>query len=235
MCGVVWACNRCMRMLLLKLLKVIGIIFIINFSSMLVLALAIVCGSVGFLFWAILNRKRRPRMDATTLRYLAETEQEPKECITSCLNTCPISKDEKTCAEQMRTILKAGKLSYRTLETQPELLLLQSKYVGDFESYGALWTRFTVQYNLFGGSIVAMGDQMQRDRLYNMQSSGALGCFAFTECGAGVLSGAVMETTAVYDKSKRIFIIHSPTLSSKKKWISQGVFAEYAVSATCYV
>ena len=198
-------------------------------------SIAIVCGCVVLVFLAIVNRKRRQKMDASTLRYIVEAEPEPKESIASYLNKCSISNDEKTCAEQMRSILKGGSLLYKTLETQPELLLLQSKYVGDYETYGALWTRFTVQYNLFGGSIVALGDQSQRERLYAMQTNGTLGCFAFTECGAGVLSGAVMETTAVYDKMKRTFIIHSPTPSSKKKWISQGVFAEFAVRRSLYL
>lgn len=50
---------------------------------------------------------------------------------------------------------------------------------------------------------------------------GILGCFAFTECGAGVLSGACVETTAEYNATTKKFTIHSPTESSKKKWISQ--------------
>ncbi len=58
--------------------------------------------------------------------------------------------------------------------------------VGDSESYGALWTRFTVQYNLFAGSIVALGSDTQRESLYATQHDGQLGCFAFTENGAGI-------------------------------------------------
>ena len=94
---------------------------------------------------------------------------------------------------------------------------------------GALWTRFTVSYNLYAGSVVALGSDEQRAALYAMQPGGELGCFAFTELGAGVLSGAGVETTATYDTATDSFVIHSPTPSSRKTWISQGCYAEHAV------
>jgi hypothetical protein len=58
-----------------------------------------------------------------------------------------------------------------------------------------------------------------------------LGCFAFTEKGAGVLSGAGVETTATFDAASDSFVIHSPSDSkgSSKTWISQGLYAEQAV------
>ncbi|CAE7342531.1 ACX3.2, partial [Symbiodinium microadriaticum] len=86
-----------------------------------------------------------------------------------------------------------------------------------------------VQYNLFAGSIVALGTDAQRELLYATQDRGELGCFAFTEIGAGVLSGAGVETTAIYNEFTQTFTITSPTSSSRKTWISQGVFAEHAV------
>jgi hypothetical protein len=46
-----------------------------------------------------------------------------------------------------------------------------------------------VLYNRYAGSVVALGGDTQRAALYATQASGALGCFAFTECGAGVMSG----------------------------------------------
>ncbi len=61
------------------------------------------------------------------------------------------------------------------------------------------------------------------------QSRGALGCFAFTERGAGVLSGAGVESTATYDPAADVFVLDSPTPSSTKNWISQGLYAEEAV------
>lgn len=170
-------------------------------------------------------------MDSSTL-HLLTTFDEVKLTLrelTSALNNAPIKNNEAECADQLRSIVKSFFLPYTTLSKEPELLLEASKNVGRNENNGALWTRFTVQYNLFAGSIVALGSEKQRDHLYSLQKDGALGCFAFTECGAGVLSGAVCETIATYSPKTKTFKINSPTESSVKKWISQGMYAEYAV------
>ena len=127
----------------------------------------------------------------------------------------------------MRGILAAkANLSFRSLAADPSLLLQCSEHMCN-EAPGALWTRFTVSYNLYAGSIVALGSDAQREQLFASQSE--LGCFAFTEKGAGVLSGAGVETTATYDAKTDSFVIHSPTPSSHKVWISQGMHAEHAV------
>ena len=112
-----------------------------NKSSLMAAASALVTITFVSIVSQIMCRKPRRKIDAATLSYITNAPVEPKECMTNALNTVPILTDEKTCAEQMRTILKDGALSYRTLETNPEILLLQSKFCGVNESYGALWTR----------------------------------------------------------------------------------------------
>lgn len=168
-------------------------------------------------------------LDEATEALLTSSPTVPTECeaIVSALENAPIHDNPTKCAEQMRSIVSAGHLEYSSLIHQPEVLLRCSK--GLEGQNGALYTRFTVQYNLYGGSIVALGTDEQRSTWVDSQKYGALGCFAFTEKGAGVLSGAGVETTAIFDKSTDEFIIHSPTPSSTKNWISQGMYAEYAV------
>ena len=194
------------------------------------LLLGCLCG-LGVIFLLSNKRKSRKIDDATT-KLLTCVEPPTSDIAHMCdaLYSPPITSDEAECADHLREIIR-GKdfLRYKSLETDPEKLLRISKNVGDGEMNGALLTRFTVQFNLFAGSIVAMGTQPQRETLYATQDNGSLGCFAFTECGAGVLSGAVVETTAAYDPKTGSFRIHSGTETSKKKWISQGMFAEYAV------
>ena len=153
----------------------------------------------------------------------------PEECvaIVRALETAPTVHDEASRAKQMRDIVAQQFLKYSTLVDTPGTLLRCSP--GNLGSNGALWTRFTVQYNLYAGTIVAMGNDAQREELFQTQQLGELGCFAFTEQGAGVLSGAGVETTATYDRKSKTFVIHSPTLSSKKNWISQGCYAERAI------
>jgi acyl-CoA oxidase len=202
---------------------------VVSFSIML---LGLLCTYFAIAFGSfILTRPKRRKVDKATLHILTEAHPiSPKAFpLSNAMNTAPIFPDELRCAEQLRTIIASEKLLYKTLEKEPDLLMDLNKYMGDQEIYGALWTRFTVQYNLFAGSIVAMGSASQREKLYSTQSTGDLGCFAFTECGAGVLSGAAIETTATYNVDSKTFTIHSPTISSRKKWISQGMFAEHAV------
>lgn len=128
----------------------------------------------------------------------------------------------------MRQIVMEGHLRYKVLESNPETLLRANRHISASD-HGALGTRFTVQYNLYAGSIVALGSAEQRQFLYDTQEKGELGCFAFTEIGAGVLTGAGVETTATYNAVTKKFAIHSPTPTSRKTWISQGMFAEHAV------
>lgn len=156
-------------------------------------------------------------------------EQRPApECVAvaAAMNGAPPTDDEATSAQQMRGILAANHLAFRSLERDPGLLLQCSERMCS-AAPGALWTRFTVSYNLYAGSIVALGSERQRAELYDAQ--GELGCFAFTEVGAGVLSGAGVETTATYDPETETFVIHSPGPTARKTWISQGMFAERAV------
>jgi acyl-CoA oxidase len=143
------------------------------------------------------------------------------------LEDTPFTHDEGVCAKQMQMILKANHIPYSSLVDAPENLLRVSP--GCERQNGALWTRFTVQYNLFAGSIVALGSDEQREELISEQLSGRLGCFSFTEKGTGVLSGAGVETTATFDAATAEFVINSPNKSSCKNWISQGMYAEEAV------
>eukprot|EP00937_MAST-01D_sp_MAST-1D-sp2_P007203 g7203.t1 len=168
-------------------------------------------------------------MDGETKSLLEGKAEVPAECqaMVTALESAAMEDDEGACAAQMVSILRAGHLSYTTLIDRPELLLRCSQ--GMEGANGALWTRFTVQYNLYAGSIVALGTDAQRTALVASQASGELGCFAFTERGAGVLSGAAVETTAHWDGAAGEFVIDSPTESSAKTWISQGMYAETAV------
>ncbi len=66
---------------------------------------------------------------------------------------------------------------------------------------GSLVTKFTVQYNLFGGTLIALHTDRHLDFLSKVDSLQHMGCFCFTELGYG--NNAVeMETTATYDDAK---------------------------------
>ena len=94
-------------------------------------------------------------MDTATknlLKKKSHLDVVPKECqlIVNALETAEMLNDEAMCAEQMRVIVAKEYLPFSTLVHAPETLLRCSP--GNFGSNGALWTRFTVQYNLYAGT-----------------------------------------------------------------------------------
>ena len=66
--------------------------------------------------------------------------------LVNALNAAPVVDDEAACAAQIRSIVAAQHLRYSELETRPATLLRCSSGVDS--EHAAIWTRFTVQYNL---------------------------------------------------------------------------------------
>lgn len=170
-------------------------------------------------------------MSAATRAFLAGEFHASAECqpMVGALVGSAFTDDEAVSAQQMKDILAAEHLPYQSLIDNPAALLRCSPCLEG--ANGGLYTRFTVQLNLYAGTVVALGSPEQRAELVASQAERPpkLGCFAFTEKGAGVLSGAGVETTAQFDPATDEFVIHSPTPSATKNWISQGMFAERAV------
>jgi len=94
---------------------------------------------------------------------------------------------------------------------------------------GGFGIRFTVQFNLFAGSLVGLAGKEQQKMLADIQEKGQLGCFLLTEMQAGVLSGLIVETTCTWDDEMKEFILHTPSDKAAKNWISQGYTAELGV------
>ena len=76
---------------------------------------------------------------------------------------------------------------------------------------GGFGIRFTVQFNLFAGSIIALGGPEHVALLDKYQNDGTLGCFALTEVSAGVNSGLIVETTAEWHDDRSQFLLNSRT------------------------
>ena len=103
------------------------------------------------------------RLDAGTAQYLA-SDWTPRaaplydvcgeapaaaEAMVRGLESSPFTDDEGACAAQMRALVRAAHIAYPSLTEAPEVLLRAS--AGHEGPNGALWTRFTVQFNLFAG------------------------------------------------------------------------------------
>lgn len=85
----------------------------------------------------------------------------------------------------------------------------------------AACTKMTVQFNLFGGTVLRLGTERHHHLLPGIDSLDEVGCFGLTELGYG--NNAVeMETTAVYDKATDEIIVNTPTSLAQKYWITNG-------------
>lgn len=82
-------------------------------------------------------------------------------------------------------------------------------------------TKFTVQNNLFGGTLMALATEQHLPFMKQVDSLKVMGCFCFTELGYGN-NAPKMETTATYEESTDTFTINCPTTSSQKYWITNG-------------
>merc|ERR1719431_961980 len=101
----------------------------------------------------------------------------------------------------------------------------------------AMCVKMTVQFNLFGGTVLKIGTERHHKVLLegidNLQD---IGCFGLTELGYG--NNAVeMETTATYDKETQEFIVNTPHPLAQKYWITNGAIdaKHVVVMAQLYV
>lgn len=94
----------------------------------------------------------------------------------------------------------------------------------------AMTTKMTVQFNLFGGTVLKLGtERHHKVLLKGIDNLNDVGCFGLTELGYG--NNAVeMETTATYDPATKEFVVHTPTPLAQKYWITNGaVHAKHIV------
>lgn len=134
-------------------------------------------------------------------------------------------------ADQLRELVKSGLLKLTDLKNDParffeahRLLAWRCPEIGP-----GFWIRFTVHYNLFAGTVLAVGSDEQIARLEDIQRQGLLGCFGLTEKLAGVNSGMVVNTTAEWDDAAKEFVLNTANVAAHKNWISQGLVGDLAV------
>lgn len=134
-------------------------------------------------------------------------------------------------ADRLRKLLQEGPLKLTDLREAPEKFFAAHSVLSEYATQvgPGFGIRFTVQFNLFAGTIIALGNSQQVAALSEMQASGKLGCFCLTEKLAGVNSGLVVNTTCTWDESKQMFLLDCPDAGAYKNWISQGLSADLAV------
>jgi acyl-CoA oxidase len=99
-------------------------------------------------------------------------------------------------------------------------------FVAAFETLAlhdlSVMTKFGVQFGLFGGSILQLGNSNHHQRYLPQIGSLELpGCFAMTETGHGS-NVADLETVARYDAAAEQFVIHTPHDGARKDYIGNA-------------
>jgi acyl-CoA oxidase len=136
--------------------------------------------------------------------------------------------DRELAFQRLSKFCRAGFVSVGDFAVDPRRIFAAHEVAALVDP--SMATKATVQYNLFGGSVLKLGTQKHwRTVLRGIDDATAMGSFSLTETGVG--NNAVeMATTATYDVPTRTFDLHSPTTLSAKYWITNGaVHAQWSV------
>ena len=122
------------------------------------------------------------------------------------------AKDYHDSAARLSGLVKSALLEFRHLKTDPSKFFEAHRLLVNhgFEQGPGFSIRFTVQYDIFAGTVLELGGPKHLRALEQMQRDGELGCFALTEKLAGVNSGLVVQTTARWVPEQSKFSLHTP-------------------------
>ncbi|KAG0356222.1 hypothetical protein BGZ54_000804 [Gamsiella multidivaricata] len=129
--------------------------------------------------------------------------------------------------QRLRRLAHAGYISVMDFEKNPLRVFSAHEIAGMID--GSMGTKMTVQWNLFGGTVIKLGTERHRNLLPKIDDMSAIGCFGLTELGYG--NNAVeMETTAYYLPETHEWEIHTPTVKAQKYWITNSaVHAKWCI------
>lgn len=129
--------------------------------------------------------------------------------------------------KRLESLCKLNIVSVKDFWNNPKNIFTTHELAGMCD--GSLCTKLTVQFNLFGGTVLKLGTDYHHNLCDDIDNLNLVGCFGLTELGYG--NNAVeMETTATYDRKNKEFIINTPSIKAQKYWITNGaVHAHYCV------
>jgi len=145
------------------------------------------------------------------LKFLAQDLYKPRYNLT-------LEEERELALKRLTAICDAGFISVLDFVNNP-LRIFAAHELAVIDP--AMGTKMTVQFNLFGGTVLRLGTERHHYLLPGIDSMKDVGCFGLTELGYG--NNAVeMETTAVYDPATDELIVNTPTPLAQKYWITNG-------------
>jgi len=130
-----------------------------------------------------------------------------------------LEEERELAYQRLKAICEAGFISVRDFNTNPYRIFAAHELATAVDP--AMCTKMTVQFNLFGGTVLRLGTERHHNLLDGIDSLQEVGCFGLTELGYG--NNAVeMETTATYDPNTDELIVNTPSTLAQKYWITNG-------------
>lgn len=131
-----------------------------------------------------------------------------------------MEEEREIALNQLKLICSHDFLSINDFKSNPSNIFAVHEIAG--MTNVSMATKLTVQFNLFGGTVLKLGSKKHHDEFTNkIDQLQAIGCFGLTELGYG--NNAVeMETTAEYDEETKEFIVNTPTVLAQKYWITNS-------------
>jgi acyl-CoA oxidase len=131
----------------------------------------------------------------------------------------PLEQERQQTYDRLNKVCKNGFISVQDFKDNPHWVFAAHEIAAVIDPDMA--TKMTVQFNLFGGTVLKLGTERHHHILPSIDSFEEVGCFGLTELGYG--NNAVeMETTMTLDKETDEWIIHTPTVQAQKYWITNG-------------
>jgi acyl-CoA oxidase len=131
----------------------------------------------------------------------------------------PLPQQRETALQRLKLTTSKKLVSVRDFKNDVTNIFTAHEMLGGIDP--STGTKFTVQFNLFGGTIMGMHTERHAYIFDKIDSLEAMGCFLLTEVGYGA-NAVKMESTATFDQSKQEFVLSTPTPLSYKYWITNG-------------
>lgn len=146
-------------------------------------------------------------------KYLSHPDLKPEYAIS-------FSKERELSLKRLQAFCDNKLISVKDFLTNPFRIFAAHEIMAMIDPATAV--KMTVQFNLFGGTVLKLGNEAHHQQLLDgIDSLSDIGCFGLTELGVGN-NAVMMATTAKYDQLNDEFTIHSPTNLSQKYWITNG-------------